>query len=78
MNLPQLLKAILNVYEIVIVVRAILSWFNPDPYNPIIRFIADITDPVLNPIRRIMPMTGIDFSPMIIILIIEVIKRFLH
>ncbi|HNX00082.1 MAG TPA: YggT family protein [Candidatus Cloacimonadota bacterium] len=76
--LLRFLVAVLNVYEIVIIVRAVMSWFNPDPYNPIVRFLSDITDPVMNPIRRIIPMPGIDFSPMIVILIIEVIKRFLY
>ncbi len=74
MNLLRLLIAILNVYEILIVIRAVLSWFNPDPNNHIIRFLSDITDPVMNPIRRIIPMSGIDFSPMIVILVIEGIK----
>lgn len=76
--LLRLLIAVLNVYELVIVVRAILSWFNPDPYNHIVRFLSDITDPVMDPIRRIIPMPGIDFSPMIVILIIEVIKHYLY
>jgi YggT family protein len=77
-NILRLLIAILNVYEIIIIVRAVLSWFNPNPYNHIVRFLIDVTDPVMNPIRRIIPMPGIDFSPMIVILIIELIKRFLY
>ncbi len=66
-------KDILNIYMWVIIIKALLSWVNPDPYNPIVRFINDITEPVLNKVRLILPIGSsfaFDFSPIIIILII--------
>lgn len=70
---------ILNFYIWVVIARAILSWVNPDPYNPIVRFIHNITDPVLYHIRRKLPVSfsGIDFSPIIVILAIVFLQEFL-
>ncbi|MBN1603603.1 MAG: YggT family protein [Chitinispirillaceae bacterium] len=75
----RLLYGILNLYELIIFARVILSWVNADPYNPIIRFIHDITEPVLAPIRQLLPTEriGLDLSPLIVILIIQLIKRIL-
>jgi YggT family protein len=63
----------------IIVIRAVLSWVNPDPYNPLVRFITQITEPVMAPIRRWIPLRGmgIDFSPMIILLAIVFLQSFL-
>ncbi len=61
------LHTIIWVYIIIIAARAILSWVNPDPYNPIVRFLYAATEPVLRPIRRRLPAMGIDFSPLIVI-----------
>jgi YggT family protein len=62
----------------IIIVSALLSWVNPDPYNPIVRFMHTVTDPVLRPIRRRLGISmGIDFSPMIVILIIIFLKYFI-
>jgi len=54
----------------IIIARAVLSWVSPDPYNPIVRFIHNLTEPVLYPIRQRLPLYagGIDFSPIIVIL----------
>jgi YggT family protein len=75
----RLLYGILNLYELVIFARVILSWVNADPYNPIVRFIYNITEPVLAPIRQLLPTEriGIDFSPFVVILIIQLIQRVL-
>ena len=68
----------LNFYMWVIIARAILSWVNPDPYNQIVRFIHNITEPVLYPIRSRVPyMGGIDVSPIIVILGIVFLEKFL-
>jgi YggT family protein len=69
----------LTVYIWVIVIRALISWVSPDPYNPIVRFLYRVTEPVLRPVRRILPISGmgIDFSPLIAILIIYVLRIFL-
>ena len=75
----EVINIILTIYMYVIIARAILSWVSPDPYNPIVQMLFKITEPVLNPLRRLVPMwkTGLDLSPMIAILIIFFLKRFL-
>ncbi len=76
--LAQLLYYALNIYMWIIIIRAVLSWVNPDPYNPIVRFLHQITDPVLYPIRRRLPfMGGIDISPIIVIFAILFLQTFL-
>ena len=69
----------LTVYIWIIVIRALISWVSPDPYNLIVRFLYRVTEPVLRPVRRILPISGmgIDFSPLIVILIIYVLRIFL-
>ena len=75
----QILKIILELYMWIMIIRALLSWVNPDPYNPIVQFLNSITEPVLYRVRQLMPMsgTGIDFSPMIVILLIIFLQSFL-
>ena len=69
----------LTIYMWVIIARALISWVNPDPYNPIVQFLYRITEPVLNPIRRLIPIykIGIDISPIIVIMIIFFLQNFL-
>jgi YggT family protein len=68
----------LSLYMWIIVGRAVISWVNPDPYNPIVRFLTSATEPILYPIRRRLPMLGgIDFSPIIAILVIIFLQSFL-
>jgi YggT family protein len=56
-------RALLNLYGFILLFRALLSWFNLDPYNPVSQFLYRLTEPVLDPIRRILPPVGmIDFS----------------
>ena len=66
-------------YMWLIIVRAVLSWVSPDPYNPIVRFINNVTEPVLYPVRRRLPFafSGIDFSPLIVLLGIIFLQTFL-
>jgi len=75
----HILDTVLTVYMWIIVIRAVLSWINPDPYNPIVRFIHQVTEPVMAPIRRLIPLRGmgIDFSPIIILLVIVFLQSFL-
>jgi YggT family protein len=77
--LAKLVEILLGVYMWIVIGRAILSWVNPDPYNPIVRFLHDVTEPVLSRIRRIIPAFGggMDFSPMILILAIYFLMSFL-
>jgi len=72
-----LIDYVLWAYLWIVVIRALVSWVNPDPWNPIVRFLYQATEPVLRPIRRRLPMTGIDFSPMVVILAIYFLPRFL-
>ena len=77
--LAKLVEILLGAYMWIVIGRAILSWVNPDPYNPIVRFLHDVTEPVLARIRRFIPAFagGIDFSPMILILVIYFLMSFL-
>jgi len=77
--IASILDIVLSLYMWIIIIRAIISWVNPDPYNPIVRVLVSVTEPVLYQIRRRLPfaMGGIDFSPIIVILAIIFIKRFL-
>ena len=62
----------------IIIINAVLSWVRPDPYNPIVRTLAAVSDVILNPIRRLIPMrgVGIDFSPLIAILLLYFAQAF--
>jgi YggT family protein len=74
----NLVNLILTAYMWIIIARAVLSWVNPDPYNPIVRFLYRVTEPVLRPIRYRMPiMMGLDLSPMIVLLGIYFLQQFL-
>jgi YggT family protein len=69
----------LSLYMWIIIARAVISWVSPDPFNPVVRFLSMITEPVLYPIRRRLPISlgGIDFSPIIVILAIIFLQTFL-
>ena len=75
----EILGEVLNLYMIVIFIRALLSWVNPDPYNVIVRLLYRVTEPVLRLVRRWIPLRnfGIDLSPVIVILAIMFLKKFL-
>jgi YggT family protein len=72
-----LVEWVLWAYLWIIIIRALISWVNPDPWNPIVRFLYQVTEPVLRPIRSRLPFAGIDLSPMVVILIIYFLQRFL-
>jgi YggT family protein len=69
----------LSLYMWIIIGRAVISWVNPDPHNPIVRFLNSVTEPVLYPIRRRIPIHfgGIDFSPILVIMAIIFLQTFL-
>lgn len=77
--LATLVDFALGAYMWIIIGRAIISWVNADPYNPIVRFLYEVTEPLLSRIRKAIPFSGggIDFSPMILILAIIFLQRFL-
>mgnify|MGYP000942733508 FL=1 len=69
----EVLHILLQIYMWIVIIGALLSWVNPDPYNPIVRFLSSATEPVFSWLRRNLPFLrigGIDFSPVIIIAII--------
>lgn len=68
----------LTIYMWVIIIRALISWVNPDPYNPIVQFLYQATEPVLFAVRRRLPYTGgIDLSPIVVIMAILFLQVFL-
>ncbi|MGD8740192.1 MAG: YggT family protein [Desulfobacterales bacterium] len=73
------LDYVLVFFMFITIARAVLSWVSPDPYNPIVRFIHNVTEPVLYQIRKRLPMMygGIDFSPIVVILLIIFLRIFL-
>jgi YggT family protein len=77
--LAKIIDMALTLYIWVILGRAIISWVNPDPYNPIVVFLYRVTEPVLSRIRRLIPIRGlgIDVSPIIVIMIIYFLQMFL-
>jgi YggT family protein len=80
-SLAGILGVVLKIYMWLIVIRAVLSWFTPNSYSPVVQFLYAITEPVLSWARRILPSTlyrtGIDFSPLVVILIIVFLQQFL-
>ncbi len=77
--LAQVIGLLLTLYMWVIIARALISWVNPDPYNPVVQFLFKVTEPVLYPIRRMIGSysIGIDLSPLIAIFVIIFLQSFL-
>jgi YggT family protein len=77
--LARMIDVVLTIYMWIIVARALISWVNPDPYNKIVIFLYNVTEPVLQPIRRIMPRHNlpIDFAPLVVLLVIMFLQYFL-
>src|ERR1700733_16285607 len=75
--LAYVINALLFVLSWVILIRALISWVNPDPFNPIVQFLMRVTEPVLEPVRRLLPPLPIDISPIIVFFIILFLQKFL-
>lgn len=77
--LAKIIDIALSIYMWIIIIRALISWVNPDPYNQIVQFLYRVTEPVMAPVRRWIPLRGmgIDFSPIAIILAIIFLQTFL-
>jgi YggT family protein len=80
-ELIRLILLILDIYTWIIIAAAVISWVNLSPYHPVVRLLRRLTEPVLAPIRQLLPpwkTWGLDFSPMIVILLIQwVVPRLL-
>jgi YggT family protein len=77
--LAKIIDLVLGLYVWIIIFRAVISWVNADPYNPIVNFLYRATEPVLAPVRRWLPFgnIGIDVSPIIVIFVIYFLQFFL-
>jgi YggT family protein len=76
--LAQLLQMVFQVYTLILIVRVLITWVNPDPFNPVVQFLSRVTDPVLEPLRRVIPPLGpIDISPIIALLLLQALQHFI-
>ncbi|MBU1006194.1 MAG: YggT family protein [Candidatus Omnitrophica bacterium] len=76
----NLLSALLTILYWLLLIRALISWVNPDPYNPMVQFLYKTTEPILYPIRKMIPMTfssGLDISPIVAFLALIFLRSFL-
>ena len=66
-----------SIYIFILIGRALVSWVNPDPYNPIVRFLHTATDPLLSRVQRLVPLQfgGMDFSPLALLLALSFLQR---
>ena len=81
MGIVDLLTGLLDVYVWVIIAAALITWVSPDPRNPIVMFLRQVTEPVLAPVRRLLPpwkTGGLDFSPLIVILAIKFVEHVVY
>jgi YggT family protein len=77
--IAAVLDAALWLYMLLIIARAVVSWVNPDPYNPIVQFLYKVTEPVLRYLRRRLPLVfdGVDLTPLVVLAIIMFLRYFL-
>ncbi len=81
LGLINILMNLLHIYSFIIIAAALMTWVQPNPYNPIVQFLRRVTEPVLRPVRGLVPpekLGGLDISPLIVLVVIEyVIPRVL-
>jgi YggT family protein len=75
----SILEGLLNIYFWIVIIAALLTWIEPNPYNPIVRFLYGVTEPVFEWVRDHLPVLlgGIDFSPLVVIIAIEFVQMWL-
>lgn len=75
-SILEFILIVLNLYMWVVIIAALITWVQPNPYNPIVRFLSNVTEPVYKVIRRYIPTTfgGFDIAPIILILIIQFLQ----
>jgi len=78
-SLYQVVSLVFQLYIFIVVARALVSWVGPDPYNPIVRFLYRATDPILDRLRRFLPLQfgGVDLTPVALLLALYVVKDLL-
>jgi YggT family protein len=78
-TLLQVMSLAFTLYSFAIIARSLLPWFNVNPYHPVMQFLIQVTEPLLAPIRQnIPPIGGLDFSPMVALLILWFIEQLLR
>ncbi len=78
MTLYRLIDTVFWLLDLAILLRVLFSWINPDPYNPLVRFIYQVTEPILAPLRRyIPPFGGLDITPIVALIIMDLLRRIL-
>jgi len=82
MDIKGLIAGLFETYMYVVLIRVVISWINPDPHNPIVQFLRGVTDPAIEAVRRIVPSflwsTGLDFTPLILILLLQAVIMLLN
>ena len=74
----QVLLALIDIYFWIIIAAAVISWVRPDPYNPIVRTLYALTEPVLYRVRKWLPFTfisGLDLSPVVVLIALQLVKN---
>jgi YggT family protein len=77
MGVIGILTSLVSLYLWIVIIRVLISWINPDPHNPIVQFLRGVTDPALDGLRRVVPRfmwsSGLDFTPLILIIVLQVV-----
>ena len=75
--MASIIVLVFRIYELIIIARAVISWIRVDTYHPVVQWIYRLTEPLLDPIRRMLPTgrTGFDFSPLLLLLALQLIER---
>jgi len=78
-TIAGILIQLLRVYSWVVIIAAVMTWINPDPYNPIVRFFYGVTEPVFDLVREYLPVNfgGVDLSPIVVLILIEIMQQWL-
>ncbi len=80
LTVARILGGLLNLYFWIVIVSALVTWVRPDPYNPIVRTLRALTEPMIYQVRRLLPFTyanGMDFSPLVVLIAIELVNNIL-
>lgn len=75
--MAYLINTLFRIYEVIVVIRVLFSWIRVDEYHPVVQWVYRLTEPLLEPIRRILPTNriGIDFSPLLLLLALALVQR---
>ena len=81
-DIKGLLIGLITIYSYVVLIRVLISWFNPSPHNPLVQLLRGVTDPALDTVRSFLPRffwsTGIDFTPIVLFFLLRLVVVFLN